>query len=87
MSTELKIQEQSSNLLEGLKQLAELANKLNIPDTIKELEVLSLMLPGDSTGDSTLVVKIQEITKLYEKIVADVETQHINLNLIITGQQ
>jgi hypothetical protein len=83
MSTELKIQEQSSNLLEGLKQLAELANKLNIPDTIKELEVLSLMLPGDST----LVVKIQEITKLYEKIVADVETQHINLNLIITGQQ
>jgi hypothetical protein len=54
---------------------------LLIIEYAQELEVLLLMLPSEST----LVVKIQDIIKLYEKIVADVETQHINLNLIITG--
>ncbi len=77
-SSELKIQEKAAQILTGLEELARLANKHNIPNLIQDMEVLSLMLPGDSQ----LIASTQDIKELYDGAVSNMELIYTNLQSI-----
>jgi hypothetical protein len=82
-STEIQILSKSAQILIGLQELAELANKHNIPNLIQDMEVLSLMLPEDSQ----FIESTKYIKKLYDEAVINMESIYTNLQSIPQSQE
>jgi hypothetical protein len=73
-STESQIKDKVNQLLEGLQVLAKTSNELNLHSLVTELEELSLQLSCDSK-----LISANEIKKLYETVVVNVEMLHTTL--------
>jgi hypothetical protein len=74
-STELQIQEKAQQLLAGLQELAQGSKKQNIPALIQDIELLSLILQDDSQ----FIARTEDITKLYDEAVKNMELIYIKL--------
>lgn len=73
--SQVYIKDKAQQILDALKKIAILSNRLHLASLVQDMEVLFLTLPCESI----LLEETRQIKELYETTVADVEILYAKL--------